>query len=140
MLAFTKEQLEARVASILGGTDLLATVRRGTTGLLFVEVSLPTGYCLVDQDLYNQSVDAQGRKVLDIASSGPARVVGCFEPNYYQKMLVVFHPWKPLGFDGYVFEFNPWISDPGCEDDPRYPLDEGMAQVEALVDLFRSPF
>lgn len=119
MFAFTKEQLEAQVASILQGTPLQFEIKRTVTGLLLVEVSLPIGFALVDEALHNETV-----KNLPI--------LGQFKPNNYQHMLVVKTD-KPCGFDGFVFQFSPW------KGDPSFWLDDELKKISALTALFRIP-
>lgn len=119
MFAFTKEELEARVASLLEGTPLMFEVTRSRTCLLMVGVELPIGFRLVHETLYREH-----------NRSFP--ILGEFRPNDYPHMLVV-KAGQTYGFPGLVFEFSPW------DDDRNFNLDDELKKIEALAALFRIP-
>ena len=119
MFQFTEEQLSSRVEDILEGTPLsLVRVTRGLTGILFVDVSLPFGFSLIQERVYKEN-------------NMDHPVLGVFRLSEYDQPMLVVCTEKPIGWDGQVFEFSPWTGDES--------LDKQLSSVEALAGLFRIP-
>lgn len=134
MFSFTKEELEARVASLLEGTTL-SLGKSWVGGLfpcrpsLFVEIHLPVGFRLIH--VYYDVVAIQAVQ----AAGWP--ILGHFCPEGqeelsvdYQSYLVVQAP-DTVGRGRHVFKF-PWLG--GDQFDSHKE-----SHVTALCDIFRIP-